>query len=370
MQTENRYFPQSVPPPGATLAEKLDEMNMGPKEFAIKTGKPEKTISEVLSGSSRITAEMGVLFQRVTGIPAHFWANAQAQYDEYLERRKMESQKTEAKAWLKSFPLKALQSLGWIEKKNNWSEDLEVLLSFFGVGSIKAWHKYYFEAQLKVEFRISLTHSKAPEAISAWLRKGELQAREIVTVKYEEQKFRNALSKLKPIVAEAPKDFFISLQNICLAAGVKVVYTPSLPSAPISGSTRWLNDNPLIQLTGRYKTYDSFWFTFFHEAGHIILHGKKDIFLENVDYDGASTQKEQEANSFAEKLLLSKEEEDCILNLNSYDPANIISLAKKFETHTSIIVGRLRNKNLISYAQLVNLCPKIELELHNKLETQ
>lgn len=46
----------------------------------------------------------------------------------------------------------------------------------------------------------------------------------------------------------------------------------------------WLDDTPFIQLTGRFKRNDVFWFTFFHEAGHILLHGKKDVFLENIEY--------------------------------------------------------------------------------------
>ena len=50
MTRQNQYFPQSRPHPGETLAEKLEEMEMGPKEFALRTGKPEKTIIAVMKG--------------------------------------------------------------------------------------------------------------------------------------------------------------------------------------------------------------------------------------------------------------------------------------------------------------------------------
>ncbi len=84
------------------------------------------------------------------------------------------------------------------------------------------------------------------------------------------------MPELKAIIANHPEGFFNQLQSICLEAGVKVVYTPCINKAPISGSTCWLNgDTPFIQLTGRYNRNDSFWFTFFHEAGHILLHGKR-----------------------------------------------------------------------------------------------
>ena len=129
-----------------------------------------------------------------------------------------------------------------------------------------------------------------------------------------------------------------------------MVHTPCINKAPINGSTRWINDTPLIQLTGRYKRYDNFWFTFFHEAGHILLHGKKDIFLENIDYSERDKQKEKEADNFAIKWTLSKEEQAEILQRFRITIEDVIEFAEKFNTHPSIIIGRLQHERLISYA--------------------
>jgi len=38
MANRNQYIPQVAFHPGETLSEKLDELGMGPKEFAICTG--------------------------------------------------------------------------------------------------------------------------------------------------------------------------------------------------------------------------------------------------------------------------------------------------------------------------------------------
>ena len=77
MPTRNQYTPQSVPHPGETLAEKLEEMNIGPKEFAIRTGKPEKTITAILKEESSITPDMAAVLETVLNIPARFWLNSQ-----------------------------------------------------------------------------------------------------------------------------------------------------------------------------------------------------------------------------------------------------------------------------------------------------
>ncbi|HEX6193084.1 MAG TPA: ImmA/IrrE family metallo-endopeptidase, partial [Chitinophagaceae bacterium] len=204
--------------------------------------------------------------------------------------------------------------------------------------------------ELKVAFRISLANTNEPFSISAWLRKGELQAAELTAADYSDKKFKEVLPKLKSLMANHPYDFFTQLQNICLKAGVKVVHTPTLPKAPICGSTRWLNDTPLIQLTGRYKRNDIFWFTFFHEAAHILLHGKKDVFLEKVDYSDKDKVKEEEADEFACKWTLTEEQEQEILDAAPLDEENIRAFAKKFVTHPAIIIGRLQHKRHIPFS--------------------
>ena len=61
---------------------------MNPKEFAIRTGKPEKIITAILNGESTITPDIAVLFESVLKIPALFWLNSQQKYDEYIAREK------------------------------------------------------------------------------------------------------------------------------------------------------------------------------------------------------------------------------------------------------------------------------------------
>ncbi len=161
--------------------------------------------------------------------------------------------------------------------------------------------------------------------------------------------FNFYLPEIKSIMAKHPTDFFNQLQNICLETGVKVVHTPCLPKAPISGSTRWLNDTSFTQLTGRYKRNDSFWFSFFHEAGHILMHGKKDIFLEQVEYSYKDIIKESQADEFAVNWTLTKEEEE-ILNDTPLNERKIRVFAVKFITHPAIIIGRLQHNNLIPYS--------------------
>jgi HTH-type transcriptional regulator / antitoxin HigA len=359
----NEYNPPVVFHPGETLEEKLQEMGMGPKEFAIRTGKPEKTVFAIIKGRSSITPEMAVQFEHVLKIPAHFWLRMQRSYDEYVARMQRIEILKASVSWARSFPLREMQKKGWLPDAKSIEEKTSALLEFFGFSSHTAWENYYFNQQLKVAFRISLAHTKEPFALSAWLRRGELQAAELNAATYSDQKFKNALDDIRKLMVQHPGDFFTQLQSICLKAGVKLVYTSCLPKAPINGSTRWLGDNtPLIQLTNRYKRNDVFWFTFFHEAGHILLHGKKDIFLENIDYSGLEPRKELEADEFAIKWTFSKQQQEELISNWPLTDNDILAYAERISTHPAMIIGRLQHHKLIPYSVGREFFQPVELE--------
>lgn len=356
----NQYYPQSVSHPGTTLAETLMERDMGAKEFAIRTGKPEKTISDVLNGKSSITPEMSILFEQVLKIPAHFWSNRQRNYDEYIARVAYQKTIEEGTEWSKSFPYAKMASLGWVEKTLKKEAKVINLYEYFEVSSIKGYYDFYHNQKLLVNFRISLKQNENAGAIAAWLRRGEIQSKEFEVGEFDKRLLIEKLGELKAIMTAQPHDFFSQIKAICTEAGVKVVHTPCLPKAPIHGSTRWLGDIPLIQLSGRYKRNDIFWFTFFHEIGHILLHGKKYISIENVEYDGENQVYEEEANRFSADLVLSKDEEKEIISHKGLTVEDVIRYAEKFKTHPAIIIGRLQHLGLVPFGLGNHLCEPVE----------
>jgi len=351
MTKRNEYVPQTVTHPGVTLKEKLDELGMSQKEFAVRTGKPEQTIVKVIDSKSALTPDMAVKFESVLGIPAPFWLNRQQNYDEAVARLKRSELLAKAKDWVSRFPLKKMTDFGWLPEKRSKAEKAEALLSFFSMSSSKAWEDFYLSEKLKVSFRISLAHYGEPYAMSAWLRQGELQAIQLDAPPFDRKAFLAALDGIKKVMAEHPDDYFSQLQRLCLDAGVKVVHTPCLPKAPMHGSTRWLHDNtPLIQLSARYRQNDRFWFTFFHEAAHILLHGKKHISIESAQQESAKDKKEREADAFAVRWTFSEEEEQEVIRHGNLTEQDIIDFARKFGTHPAMIIGRFQHKKILPYS--------------------
>nr|MDA3866641.1 ImmA/IrrE family metallo-endopeptidase [Salinivirgaceae bacterium] len=301
MSNDIRIEIELLSPPGDTIQETLETIGMSQAELAERMAYPKEKLNDLIKGREPLTRKNALKLERILGIPLSFWMNRENEYREELMRIEELEKAERNKEWLKAFPLREMKKMEVVSD----TKDLKVLytevLTFFSVGSPKAWERIYLNEEVSAAFKISLAHTQSPHALSVWLRIGELKSKEMNLPSYDENLFKKLLGDVKLIVKEQPDNFAQQLQNKCAFAGVAVLYTQGLPKAPISGATWWKGGNPIIQLSGRYKTNDQFWFTFFHEAAHILKHGKRAVFLENVKGTPNDTEKEKEADQFAQK---------------------------------------------------------------------
>ncbi len=347
--------------PGDTIQETIDEMGMSQAELAERIGRPKEKLNDVIKGREPISTETAYRLEKVLGISASFWINREAEYRSEIYEIEQQERLAAQHDWLSGFPLREMKRFGWLPNTTDKNQLVTELLSYYGVASHEEWNRIYIAEEVAVAFRISLVNTKSPQAISAWLRKGELEALRLKLADYNESAFKKALVEIKNLVNQFPQDFAVQLQQLCAKCGVAVAYVPTLPKAPISGASRWFRKRPLIQLSGRYKTDDRFWFTFFHEAGHILLHGKKEIFLENVEGTDIDQTKETEANDFAAKHLLTETQLQTIIDAAPLNSQSIAAFANQFNTSAGVIIGRLQHLKLIPWSLGNELMQKVEL---------
>ncbi len=337
-EIKNEYIPDSVSRPGETLLETLEALGMTQAELAERTGRPKKTINEIIKGKTAITPETALQLERVLGVPAGFWNKREQTYREFLAQRNEQKWIKKQSAWLKEFPLRAMINAGWVTHFKDKARQLEAMLSFFGVASPEQWRKLY---QLNVAFRKSPVFQSAPASIAAWLRKGELESQKIVCNAFNSDKFRKVLPSIRKLSLTTPPTFLPKLTQLCAQAGVALVFVPELPKTHTSGATRWLTrDKALIQLSLRYKTDDHFWFTFFHEAAHILLHGKKTVFIED---NTKSDLLEKAADKFASVTLISPPDYKSFLKKGDKSRPAIKRFAGSQGIAPGIVVGRLQH---------------------------
>ncbi len=352
---------EQLSPPGDDIQEAIDALGMSQKELAERMDRPKEKINDLIKGREPLTMKTALQLERVLGIPKSFWLSREQTYREELADIELETFLEGCIEWAKRFPLKEMKRLGWLPDTNDKKRICDELLKFFGIATPERWDYIYIqEREVSVAFRVSLANVAQPEALSVWLRKGQLDVQQTKLPSFDKSSFRSSLDKARKLAYEQPNDFAVQLKSLCEASGVALVYTPKLPKAPISGATRWLGNNPLIQLSDRYKTNDRFWFTFFHEAGHIVQHGKKEIFLEGLDTQNMDMEKEEEANQFATDYLIPKKDYQRMLD-EVRTTEDLERFADEIKMHPGIIIGRLQHEEIVPYSRLNEYKEKIEL---------
>ncbi len=350
VNVRNEYEPDLVTPPGDTLREILGTRGMSGTELAERIGQSRKNVSDILRGQAPITPETALSLERALGVSASFWLNRERNYREYLARLAEHKELDRSAQWLRNFPVSWMIKREWIERRTDKGEQNREVLNFFGVASPEAWEVHW--KSCSAALRKSTAQKTDSYALAAWLRRGEIEADEISCNPYESAQFKETLPKIRALTLEPPKIFQSQLVGLCASCGVAVVFVPELPKTA-SGATRWLTPRKaLIQLSLRYKTDDHLWFTFFHEAAHILLHGKRLVFVEGDESGGTE---EREADEFAGNMLIPKRTYRAFIASESFNKAAIRRFAQEQGIAPGIVVGRLQHDRLLPFSDCNDL---------------
>lgn len=348
-------WPDVAIQPGKLLADTLAAKGISQTELAKRAGRPVTALNEIINGKKAITPETALELERVLGTPAYIWLNLERDYQfnkarlEDLER--LGEQVKEARA----YPYAEMAKLGWVAVTRDSVEHVRELLKYFGVARLSA----VTEVQ-SVAYRKSRTRDASPQALAAWLRKGEIEAAEVKTKPFDARKLKAALPRMRQMTQLSPAKFQKPLCDLCAECGVALVFVPHLPKTHANGAVRWLNkDTVLAQLSVLHKYDDIFWFSLLHELAHPLHHGKKDVFVETTgDHRNA---KEQEADKFAADTLIPPHEYAKLAAMPVYSRAAVVAFAQRIGVAPSIVVGRLQHDELLDHSHLNGLRTKFQI---------
>lgn len=350
------YRPDYAVSPGDTLTEVLAERGMSQADLARRTGLSTKHVNQIIVGAASITAETALRLEKVTGVSARFWTNLEAQYREARSRLE-ESAALEADIpWLKDVPVKHLQKRGLLPRVSG-VELVRAALAFFGVATRDAWTTVW---AAPTAYRKSRVHDSDPYALATWLRIGELEATSVETKPFDRRALRDAIQQLRQLTTLAPDDWNPRLITICASVGVVVVFEPEVPGSRVCGAVRWLDsDRALVMMSLRHKWADVFWFSFFHEIAHVLLHDRKRLtFVDGPPENGEHDDLELEANAFASRTLIPTEYDHQLPLLRT--TAAIRAFAEEIDIHPGIVVGRLQHEGHIPFSRFNNLKARYE----------
>ncbi len=345
--------------PGEILLEALQGREMTQSELAQRLGRPLKTINEIIKGKAAITPETAIQLERALGISARFWTNLETLYRDALARQQAEAELETQAGWADRFPVADLVRHQLIERGRTKAATLANLLSWLGVSSPAAYDRVTAAAA----YRASPAFTASPEAVTAWLRWGELQAVEVETAPFDARRFRQVLAEIRPMTRKEPfAAIFKRVQAMCAEAGVVVVLTPELSGTHLSGATRWIGSKAVIQLSVRHKSDDQFWFTFFHEAGHILSGRRRRDFVDGADVNDADADpNERAADQLARDILLPSDKYARFVETGDFSRTAVRAFAKMQGVAPGIVAGRLERDQRVRPGQLRSLKKKVGL---------
>lgn len=353
------FKPQFVVIPGDTLKETIDELGMNQSELALRCGLSPKTITEIANGDSAITTETALKFENALGIDASFWLNLEQNYQKNLARIEAEKSLDQQITIAKKFTCyDDLAKHNLVEDTTEPKRIVEQLLSFFGVNTLDTIYKTQ-----KPAFRISTTKNISEECLAAWLRWGEKEAtKTVLNARLEKKKLKDTIELLRKYTFKDPRDCEEELKEFFASNGIIFAYLPYLEKTYVNGATRWIGDKALIQISPRNKYKDIFWFTLFHEVGHIVLHGKKDEFIEiedKIDENSKRFEQEKDADAFASETLIPNKAYKSLIKRNYISDRDIISFSNQIGVSSDIIAGRLAYEGRIKWNRASHLRTKL-----------
>jgi len=334
---------------GEFLEEVLEDLGMSQKELSNRIGRPSQMINEIIKGKKSITPITAIELEDVLKVPAHIWMGLESEYQMIQAKNKEMEQIKKETSLLPKFPYLDLVKAGFVKSTRNAIEKVEELRAFFSVAKLGQLEhiKIYQPA-----FRVSSHNTVSHEAIASWLQAGRVKANKIKTAPFNKKLLENSLDNLKALmnledINDAIKDIKETLSN----CGIAFIMLPHFKGTKVNGATFWLNkkEKAVLMMTIRGSCSDIFWFSLFHEIGHILLHTQREVFLED-GYSNSNLQKqENEADKFARDFLIGIEDWNSFIQDNNFSKKAILQFAKEQEIKPSIIVGRLMHEKLVDY---------------------
>jgi HTH-type transcriptional regulator / antitoxin HigA len=337
MRDPRDFLPDWASPPGATISDILLQNRTEPSELARQLGQSPATVRDLIDGTARISPETAIGLARTLGASPEFWLARDERYQAALQRVGAQ--------WVEDVPVDDMIKFGWIAPPLK-EGTIATLLRYFRMPSVADWKANYGSLVQEVAFRMSPSFVSHPAAVAAWLRQGEIEAEAILCRPWDPQAFIGAFPRIRELTRLRNPDHFLpKLQGYCAECGVAVVIVRAPDGCRASGAARFLSKSQgLIQLSFRYLTDDHFWFTFFHEAGHLVLHGDKGLYLEGLE--PKFPKDEKEANRFAAHNLVPEHLQPELRSLHA-STFEILRFASKAGLAPGIVVGQLQHLGLV-----------------------
>lgn len=328
--------------PGYYIKEIVEESGLTQEDFARRLGTTPKNLSVLLRGDQTLSIDIALKLSRMLGTTIAYWLNLQQSYDEKLAEMQCDEELKKEREVFKLIDYNYFRdNFGLPNIPRQIDEQIKHVREFLSVSSLTVLE----EKNLAVSFRSyseTLSKSNIVNA-NAMVQIAVNKTLKREAPKYDKKKFEKAV-EFAVTQTKNHATFFPEIRERFEEAGVVVVALPNLKNSGVNGATKKVDGKIMLMVNDRRHYADTFWFTLFHEIGHII-NGDLGISF--------SDEKEDEANSFAKNMLIPEDKYKEFLNSYEYfNEHSIREFADEIDRDPGIVLGRLLNEKKVSHTNV------------------
>ena len=334
--------------PGTVLKKELDQRGIKQKELAGELGIAATQLNDILRGKRNISAELAVLLEAALDSKAIYWMNLQGKYELNKAKLDKEVQKKaeELELWKQ---IKDYIPFSYFRKVkvlvDDKKKDIPMIFNIYGVNKVEELASV--ELAGLERFKKSSAHAVDDTNTTGWVQLIRFLAKQKKVKPFSFNAEDALITELKQVFFQ--EDILAKVKKILAKYGIIFIVQSKPDKVPVDGITFWLDKNPVIAVTTRYKRLDNLAFTILHELGHIFLHlkiDKKKQFIDDVESSKSKEFREEtEANIYAENKLIPKAKWEALTKITSNFSSGIIKeFAKEVNIHPAIVLGRLKKE--------------------------
>lgn len=327
--------------PGYYIKEIIDDSGLSQEDFAKRLDTTPKNLSLLVRGEQNLSIDIAMKLSRMIGPTVSYWLNLQNAYNALIAEFKSDEELVHEREIFKSLDYRYFREhFGLPELPRKIDEQIKEVRNFLNVATLKV----FLNKDMAVNFRgdtKNLTENNTIKA-NVMVQIAINEALKVNAPKYNRNKFEKAVKYALTLTKEH-NDFYPLLYKAFLEAGVIFIILPNLSGSKINGATKKLGSNIMLMVNDRRLFADSFWFTLFHEIGHII---NGDY---GISFERETGEQEELADQYAQDSLIPSGQYRRFIKSNKFDIGSICSFADQIGRDPGIVLGRLQNDGIVDF---------------------
>lgn len=327
--------------PGYYIKEIVDELGLSQDDFAKRLGTTSKTLSVIINGGQRLSSGIALKLSKMLGTSVQYWLNLQSMYDAALAEMAADEELEHERAILKLLDYKYFRDhFGLPNLPRQIDEQVACLRKFLKVGSLTVLENM----DLATSFRTASVERNDAMIVkaNAMVQIAVNETLEVESPRYDKARFEQAV-QFALTQTSNHEGFYDTVREEFRKAGVIFVVLPNLSGSKTNGATKRVNERVMLMVNDRRRSADAFWFTLFHEIGHILA---GDF---GVSTDEDSGAREDAADIYARNALIDPEAYQRFVDRQVFTASSIRAFAKAINRDPGIVAGRLQKDGRVSY---------------------